>query len=305
QDAINASPDGATIEVGPGTYIENLFIFHDLKLIGAGLEKTEIRGLSKIPGRNVILVYGGFVEYPIKVTIEGFTIRGVPEEVDAIWMERVFNLSFRNNRIIEGNFFLQHAVWAEIEGNSLHSAYIGVQDSSLVSIKGNTIIQGGIDIRYSSEVEIHDNVIQNNRFVGINLTDLTQSSVIGNTVTDGHEGISVMTFEGTISDNIVRNNSWNGIGLHLRTKATINSNIIEMNGQSGIQVWDETVRASFEANTIRNNQRYGIWVESLENVIVCRLNRVEGNEMGDYAVGPCYPLPPPSEELRQMCEGGG
>ncbi|MGQ9602220.1 MAG: right-handed parallel beta-helix repeat-containing protein, partial [Candidatus Bipolaricaulia bacterium] len=119
------------------------------------------------------------------------------------------------------------------------------------------------------------------------------------------EGISVMTFEGTISDNIVRNNSGDGIGLHLRTKATINSNIIEMNGKSGIQVWDETVRASFEANTIRNNQWYGIWVESLENVIVCRLNRVEGNEMGDYAVGPCYPLPPPSEELRQMCEGGG
>lgn len=111
-----------------------------------------------------------------------------------------------------------------------------------------------------------------------------------------------MSFEETISENIVQNNSWNGIGLDLESKATITNNIIEMNGWNGIQAWDETVGVSLEADTIRNNHQYGIWVASLENVIVCRLNRVEGNEKGDYAVGPSYPLPPPSEELRQVCE---
>jgi len=311
QDAINASPDGATIEVGPGTYQENLFIFHSLKLIGAGPDRTEIRSLSTVEGRDVILAYGGLTEEPIKVAIEGFKITGTPRGGQAIRMQRVFNVSLRNNEIIGGGILLQNVALVEIQGNVFRDRYpfggIGVENSGLITIKDNIIQNNGagIDIRYTKEVNIYNNTILGNRTLGINLTDVSQASIASNTISDnGYDGISVMEFEGTISKNIIQNNNWNGIELDLKSKATVTNNMIEMNGKSGIYVLDETVRASFEANTIRDNQQYGIWVASLENVTTCRLNRVEGNKMGDYAVGPSYPLPPPSEELRQLCEGG-
>ena len=306
QDAINASPDGATIEVGPGVYQGNLFIFHSLKLFGAGPDRTEIRSLSTIEGRDVILVYGGFVDPPgIEVTIEGFKITGTPRKGLAIQMERVFKSSLQGN-IIGGGVYLRYAFLIEIQGNTLQGG-LGIEDSGLITIQDN-LIQGGrngIGIGSSEEVNFHNNIIQNNRAWGINLDSLSRSHIVGNIIKDnGFDGISVDgSVEIIISGNTIENNGWDGIDLDLKSEVIVTNNMIEGNGKSGIQIKD-AARASIEANTIRNNQRYGILVEVLENVTVCRLNKVEGNEKGDYAVGPSYPLPPPSEELRQMCEGG-
>jgi parallel beta-helix repeat protein len=309
QDAINASPDGATIEVASGTYQENLFIFHSLKLIGSGADKTVIKSLSTVAGRDVIRVYGGFAEYPIKVAIEGFTITGVPRRGGAIWMQRVFNISIENDVVDGGGIFLQNASWVEIQGNTFQNSPYGirVEDSGSITIQGN-LFQGngdGIDIWNSSEVKIQANTIQNNRASGVALPGVTQASIIDNHVKGNRrDGIYVLRFEGSISGNTIRSNVGNGISLLDENQATITNNTIEDNGQSGIQVWNKTAKVSLEANTITNNQWYGIWVADLKNVVTCRLNKVEGNEKGDYAVGPAYPLPPPSEELRQMCEGG-
>jgi hypothetical protein len=74
QAAIDASPEGATLEVGPGTWVENLRITKSITLKGAGMGKTVIRGaVSKVP---VILIAG---DESVSVTLTGMTITGVPD----------------------------------------------------------------------------------------------------------------------------------------------------------------------------------------------------------------------------------
>lgn len=75
QQAIDAAPEGATIRVGEGTYVESVIIRKSLRLIGVGQEKVRLK-LSMpqkpmYPGLSIVIEA---TKEPIQVWIEGLSL---------------------------------------------------------------------------------------------------------------------------------------------------------------------------------------------------------------------------------------
>jgi len=77
QAAIDAAPEGATLELGPGTWTANLRIGKSITLKGAGAGESVIRGA--VPGMPVILVSGD----DVTVRLVGITVAGAVGEACA------------------------------------------------------------------------------------------------------------------------------------------------------------------------------------------------------------------------------
>lgn len=73
QAAVTAASAGDTIDVGAGTYNENIAVNKNLSLIGAGLATTTIEGISGAGALGAVLVDGTTTG----VLIQGFTIVGI------------------------------------------------------------------------------------------------------------------------------------------------------------------------------------------------------------------------------------
>lgn len=81
QAAIDAAPEGATIRVGPGTYVETLKITKSLRLTGAGEESVTLTLSIPEPIEDripQIEMVGTISDEPRQVWIEGFTLSAPP-----------------------------------------------------------------------------------------------------------------------------------------------------------------------------------------------------------------------------------
>jgi parallel beta-helix repeat protein len=168
--AINEVPNGSTIKVAPGTYIENILINKSIKLIGLNKNSTIIvtneRGL-KITASDVI--------------IRAFTIRGGNVGIKAI---SATNCEFSDN-IIAWNVF----------GIIIDSCY-----DSRIKISNNTFfsnVDESIRIYHSSSVNVSSNIINGAGVFGVELESSNDNKIIHN------------IFNGSDSDGIYLNRSSN------------------------------------------------------------------------------------------------
>jgi parallel beta-helix repeat protein len=188
QDGINAAVAGDTVNVGAGTYDEDLTINKSLSLLGAGASSTTIRGV--IGGGSATIQVGAS-----DVTIAGFTITRL------------------GNTVAEWNLAL----------NSAGIAIQGVTNTGM--FVHDNIITGnrtGIDINNSSGNTISNNHIINNRSGMLFRNQTDNTTVTGNEITnnwtmgilflDASSGTNVplqTALSGTFSNNNLSGN-WYG-----------------------------------------------------------------------------------------------
>ncbi|NQV16964.1 MAG: right-handed parallel beta-helix repeat-containing protein [Armatimonadetes bacterium] len=245
QQGINATVDGDTVLVQPGTYFEN--INYDGKNIIVGslfltLQDTTYIPLTIIDGNNsnwrLVSFMSGETE---EAKLIGFTIRngyGYYSSREVAGGVGIY--IFNSSPSIENNIIEDNSCYWYINGCG-----IGIQNSS-AKIRNNIIrnnygayMGGGIYIYQSDGVMIENNIINNHetqsgygvaKGAGIcangSTNILIRNNLLYNNVVDyggaGH-GIAFLLSDGTIIGNTIYNNSNTSIGTNLYINSTSNS----------------------------------------------------------------------------------
>jgi len=284
QKAIDApeTSDGHTIEVGLGTYDEEVVVSKSLTIMGEDPSTTIIDTGS----------YGdtGFLISTNDTTITGFTVRKYTKSID-LW---------GSNCNVSGNAFdgFSYGIYVEegssnniISNNDLskwggsYGIYLKYSDNN--TIIGNTVIGKfiGIYMLYSNQ-----NTIRNNTFSyctvgpisshsGTYLIESNNNVISGNTITNNEDyGIYLKNANGnTVSNNTISDNENVGI-LVGGDDNTIKDNTISNNWHEGIYIsWGSFNTVS--GNTISNNY-HGIYLDDDNNIIT--ENTLSNNDYGVY-----------------------
>ena len=196
-----AAQAGDTVEVLPGTYVEQVSINKSLTVVGAGQETTIIKApasMSTVSVRGgtqaiqgVVSAVGGSA-HGITVDISGFTVDGnyVAPAISSTWFAGIVysnaDGTIQNNTITkvrQDPLALGSASWRG------HGAWIG--DSSTVTVDSNTISESqrnGIEVRdAAATATVTDNTITGLESPytvanGVTFYGATNGSISGNTV---------------------------------------------------------------------------------------------------------------------------
>lgn len=317
QEAIDTAPPKATIEVAPGIYVENLVLYKEVLLKGAGAEQTILQAAREGLPAVLIVPRGG--------SITGFTITGAKDaagiQIYGQWYSAgIFrNIITGNNRsgiqvigditvYITDNFISDNGdigLWIRHLGD-----WRGLGGECW--IRRNQILNHseGILIWDSHNVMILENTIRDNKEAGIRLRDSSGVHIVENAIEGTKDGAALHGFrvgfspvggvDIRIAGNIIQKNK-KGIDL-LEALAWLWRNQVFNNHGDGIAVGSPSTkgRLHLEENIVVDNSGYGVRVDSLDIVETCRGNLVSSNQQGDYVVGS---PPQPSPELKAKCEG--
>jgi parallel beta-helix repeat protein len=167
QAAVESAGPGATIEVGPGRYVEQVVITQSVRLIGAGSLVELPAGLAATDG--VIEVRGGAA-----ITIAGFTVRGIGDGI----------------RVRDASDVVIEAVDASENGQD----GIRVETASGVAVRScivNANGDDGIFVGSSPGTEILQNTVTGNVGTGIRLLDSPLSVLLDNVVSGNGRDIEI------------------------------------------------------------------------------------------------------------------
>jgi parallel beta-helix repeat protein len=176
QAAVDAAGSGATINVGAGTYNENVIISKSLTLQSTSIPaNTILNGAIQLSANSVNVA--GF-------KINGGTLSALVGTTDVptgIYVVGGTSGHTIQNNIITGNGFTGASTWT---GRGILFGY-GVTN---VDVSGNEISGwlSGVYINPSSNLDFSDNTIHNN-YAGIGSSGISNVNIIGNTFTDNTE----------------------------------------------------------------------------------------------------------------------
>jgi WD40 repeat protein len=157
QQAISVASEGDTIQVGAGTYQENLTITKRLTLQGEGKDKVTIQGTVTILSTKL-------------VTLSGFTVKGG----QGVYIEDSTTVVFSDNAFVESTVegLLARSSSITVRGNliSRNKSYgLLLILGSKAFITSNTITSNGgdgINI-VASQADIRDNIVRDNGGCGV------------------------------------------------------------------------------------------------------------------------------------------
>jgi hypothetical protein len=289
QAAIDAANPGDTIEIAPGEYAESLVIEKDLSLKGArdgfvselqdfylrgateeaealrSKEEVVIRGPGRVPGPVVWIGEAHVVLDGLSLTKDYASIQEVNTNDHGIAVQTGAQVVVKNSII-----------------DSVGGYGIKI-DSSTVTISNSMIVRGrsGIEAWGSSRLTIEDSWIGANVNIGIDIGDITQALIKGNTIY-GHVawGTSVVgSSQVRIEDNeflqnhiaidvggedpqiYLRNNQFkkNGNGIRIfKGQAVIMGNQFENHDGAVITLRGQEVQARIIQNVVSYNHSDGI-----------------------------------------------
>lgn len=343
QGAIDAALGGATIQIASGTYVENLIIRKPLKLQASNqgvILKGRQQGESIV---QVVSSHGSGEYEGLVVVIEGLTfasmftgIELVGTPITALIRNNVFGessagiLSLPTPRVplFSGRTGEVYICENTFEGQGLGRGIYSVpKDLHNLYIRGNSFLKVSEGIRVEDSavvgqgteplmqiwprVEIAKNTMQGIGTIGILLSNSAGVVLRENMIEGGTEsslgGVVLSGSEVILEGNVVR--GYQASGVEIRGgRAILKDNRIEANGISDIRMLSGGIRISaglveLVGNHIVRNPGYGILVQRVEDIIICKSNQVSGNGAGDYAIKHPQGNPQPSPELKQKCEG--
>ncbi len=283
QDAIDHSSDGDTISVAEGTYDEQLIIYTDVTIQGAGdstvIQPSQVTAdffeiFNRAPGGDfntaAIIVTDGTTSVTVKdLQIDGSLVELAPDGVSGF-----FGILYRGTSGVIDNVTV-HDIETDIYGdNAIYVSSMG--ETVTVEVKNSDIdtygkngITGNFD---GLTVNIHDNIVdgigptpaiaQNGIQIGFGAT----GSVISNTVSDqfcteettcledpttspeadGASGILLYASTGTVevAENTLDGNQF-GIWTVASEAVNIHDNEVTGGSGNGISVWDRDQWISF------------------------------------------------------------
>jgi parallel beta-helix repeat protein len=158
QEAINAASEGDTIQVGAGTYQENLTITKRLTLQGEGKDKVTIQGTVTILSAKL-------------VTLSGFTVKGG----QGVQIEDSTTIVLSDNAFVESTaegLRARSSFTVTLRGNLIsrnksHGLLLAFGSRAIIT--GNTITSNGGDgvtIR-ASQADLSDNIVRDNGGCGV------------------------------------------------------------------------------------------------------------------------------------------
>jgi parallel beta-helix repeat protein len=108
-------------------------------------------------------------------------------------------------------------------------------NSDFVEVTGQNLLS--VQAFYCSNLFIHNNIIANNSWHGIELISSGNNTLVDNTVINNNYGIELSSSgNNTLVGNTVINNSWNGIVLSSSENNTLVGNTVTNNGYYGISL---------------------------------------------------------------------
>ena len=252
QDGIDIAATGATVNVGAGTYAEQLTITKSLSLLGASAEQTIIAPTSLAAdslGMRSILTIAGV---GTSAEVSGFTLKGPVPEINA-------------------GIFVRDGAFAHIHDNKL----VDIRESAALSgnQRGIGIFVGRALLGTSGSALIENNVITGYQKGGIVVDGPgSQATITGNIVTgEGPTGVTAQ----------------NGIQAGRGASATITGNTISRNSYTGdddatgILVFTPGANLAqgtitVGPNTVSDNE-VGIWTNDPRTLTRISLAGVSGN----------------------------
>jgi parallel beta-helix repeat protein len=158
QEAISVASEGDTIQVGAGTYQENLTITKRLTLQGEGKDKVTIQGTVTILSTKL-------------VTLSGFTVKGG----QGVQIEDSTTIVLSDNAFVESTaegLLARSSFTVTLRGNLIsrnksHGLLLAFGSKALIT--GNTITSNGgdgITIR-ASQADLSDNIVRDNGGCGV------------------------------------------------------------------------------------------------------------------------------------------
>ena len=257
QAAVNAAGAGDIIEVGSGTYPENVIVNKTVTIKGDSATTTIVDGGGKDMVFNV---------QEDNVELSDLTIRNGGSYSGVTIYDPYNGLTIRNTRVID------NAVGVVISGS--YDSYINdntIEDSVFINNQ-----MYSINVRFTSNTIIGDNQVSESAY-GVTISDSLSSQVVNNTVSDTSYGIYVpYSNNANVSANTLISNSWN---IYLTYS---NSGIIGHNNVSGGAVGIQVMHS--EGNSVLNNNvadtSYGIYLGH------CGANTVSSNtaSLNDWGI---------------------
>jgi Skp family chaperone for outer membrane proteins len=278
QDAINVATPGATIEIGPGTYYENVEIAKSLTLLSQSEGQTQIIGTEA--GRPVVLIPG---DTNIEVRIENLIIAGAklsaPTDTCTAQRQKSFCsagilVSGRARVILENSEISRNdtdGVWAMDSVNVLinNTKIFDNAKQCLAAYETEKIECFGIDVSDAAQVTILNSTVLANAMTGFMVRNSAQAKIQSSTVSrNGRFGLVVQNVaEIWLEDSVISQNGWGGVGVGNAAKVELRRGIIEGNGVdancdqrwlcNGVDVADEA-QVRITESTIRNNNDWGV-----------------------------------------------
>jgi hypothetical protein len=315
QAAINASANGDTIIVCPGTYNENVIVNKGVRLIGSSvlLTTAKCRDRAGTPATNTstksVVQGGGGVDVAFFVTandvrIRNFTLQnaaiGVQVGADTVDLTQVKYNVFQSNTIgvsLRGedglytqNCFRENNRAGAASGNGIYTdtvvkrAEISMNvfwghDSSGVNLNGNGA--GSVDdlrIQFNSSFDDSDFL----SMAGVTDTRITSNSV------DGTDGGSAVYLQANnhfidIKKNTVKNSDDEAIAVDAGGGARsdgllIAENVLTVNATDGIAIRSDSLNNSLIIkNTVTNNGDDGVEIENDNDGIAVVNNTLKPN----------------------------
>ncbi len=336
QEAIDAAPEGAIIEVGPGTYRENLLIQKSLWIIGSGSESTIIEGGEWIfPVVRILGSQEAFLQElrgeqadpasRITVWLEGLRLRPrepMPSEIPSSSISCFFLPpafpEYWGEEMCSAGIYVQGPIALqlnEVEITGLPN-FLDPLEVGIFAYGSGWIMGYKVQIR-DAKIGVMTNLIarmpQEYRVQPVELIMSLSDSFIEPKGVDSISGIGIEFIWGQL---ILRRSQvqQGGSGLWLtNASATLVENQIVNNGRGIIFEREEELRTigvlklGLERNLIALNQT-GLLVtppELVQNVAVCEGNEFEENEEDLLVRSTVHPFLPDPEALAELARRCG
>lgn len=252
--------DGHTIEVGAGTYYENVVVNKSLAIIGED--------------KNTTIIDGGGVGDVVNITVDWVNINGfmIQNSGSNGPLDYDTGIAIRsNNCTISDNIILNNGC----NGITIWSSRDNTVFNNIVS--SNMFY--GILLRYSSNNNtISNNNVSSNKYCGIYLHYSVNNTIVENRVTLGdYDGIDVFfSNNNIIANNIVSETGYNGIEIQNSDNNTISLNTVSYSAKKGI--WFEASSSNhISGNNINSNNLSGLWFEDY-----CQNNTIINNNIVNH-----------------------
>ncbi|AKB84905.1 cell surface protein [Methanococcoides methylutens MM1] len=196
QDAVNSSKNGDTIVVYPGSYVGNLYIDKEIKLISKASDYDDAYVYATDPEDPVIHIIAN------NVTFRGFALLGVEEfDQTGIFLDEVSGNLIGNNDVV----ILKYGICLlNSSNNTIAGNTINPDNYEVFSSSGHNPADIGIKLYLSDNNILSNNVVNSNNDMGISLQISGNNTLDNNRISQNGVGIDLISFS---QGNIITNNS--------------------------------------------------------------------------------------------------
>lgn len=219
QDAIDASQDGDTIKILPGSYHGGIVVSKSITITTEDMENTQISSGQKSP-------------YLMEITAPSVSIErlSIVDLTNTSHRKAVIHISSE----AEGSKIINNLINHSISGYGIE-----IKNANNIIIRNNTITNTqGVNIYHSNLIAIDSNNICNaSNFPGVRLASSNGNKIGGNTIENCNYGIYADdSDDNTIFNNAIRSNVNSGILMSSGNNNDFINNTIYENGNAGIDL---------------------------------------------------------------------